>query len=105
MLNDIDDFLNEEGANNIDSRVGRGPLPSIGSATSSVSSSSLTTLKSQGYLTVPIKDAGVNSLKSTSYYLVNLIDASPETLEIMDHDVDVVICLEDEIWMKKACNE
>ena len=83
----------------------RGPLPSIGSATSSVSSSSLTTLMSQGYLTVPIKDAGVKPLKSTSYYLVDLTDASPEILEIMDHDMDVVKCLEDEVWMKKTCTE
>ena len=36
---------------------------------------------------------------------MDLIDASPETLEIMDHDVDVVICLEDDVWMKKACAE
>ena len=105
MFTDLNDFLNEEGANNVDSPIERGPLPSIGSDTSSVSSSSLTTLKSQGYRTVPIKDAGVNPLKSTSYYLVDLIDASPETLEIMDHDVDVVLCPEDEVWMKKACAE
>ena len=65
-FNDIDDFLNEEGIDNIELPVERGPLPSMASASSSVSPSSLTTLKTQGYRTVPIKDAGVNPLKSTS---------------------------------------
>ena len=83
----------------------RGPLPSMASATSSISSSSLTTLKTQGYRTVPIKDIGVNPLKSTSYYVVDLIDASLETLETMDRDADVVVCLEDEAWMRKASIE
>ena len=65
-FDELNNFLNEEGMNNIELPMGRGPLPSMASATSSISSSSLTTLKTQGYRTVPIKDIGVNALKSTS---------------------------------------
>ena len=84
VLDDLSDFLNLEGVNTTESSmevagIERGPLPSVGSATSSVSSSSLTTLKNQGYLAVPIKGSGVNPLKSTSYYLVDLANASIET--------------------------
>ena len=79
----------------------RGPLPSIWPATSSVSPSSLTTLKSQGYLAVPIKGSGVNSSAGTSYYLVDLAHASIETLETMDRDKNAEICLEDETCLKR----
>ena len=78
---------------------------STASATSSVSSSSLTTLKTQGYSTVPIKDVGINPLKSTSYYVVDLTNAPLETLQMMDLDPDVEVCLEDEAWMRKASIE
>ena len=65
-FDELNNFLNEEEINNIELPMDRGPLPSMASATSSISSSSLTTLKTQGYRTVPIKDIGVNPLKSTS---------------------------------------
>ena len=104
-FNELNNLLNEEGMNSVDLPMGRGPLASMASATSSVSSSSLTALKTQGYSTVPIKDIGINPLKSTSYYVVDLTNAPLETLETMDRDADVVICLEDEAWMRKASIE
>ena len=104
-FNELNNFLDEEGMNSVDLPLGRGPLASKASATSTVSSSSLTALKTQGYSTVPIKDIGINPLKSTSYYVVDLTNASLETLEIMDRDADVVICIEDEAWMQKASIE
>ena len=44
-FNELNNLLNEERMNSVDLPMERGPLASMASATSSVSSSSLTTLK------------------------------------------------------------